>query len=84
MGCPGPISIIKSPWKLYWIIGCGFLIYFALGSLIKFIRGYRGVEAIPHNEFWSDFPGYVFDGIEFSINKIKGLTGKKDSEYGNV
>lgn len=83
-GCVKAMTSVGSPYKLYWIMACALLVYFALGSLVKFLRGFRGVEAIPNHEFWMDFPGYVQDGIFFSVSKIKQMLGKEDKEYDNV
>ena len=34
-----------------------FLCYFFIGMLIMYVHGARGIELVPHYEFWTNLPG---------------------------
>eukprot|EP01062_Namystynia_karyoxenos_P068421 TRINITY_DN6302_c0_g1_i1.p1 TRINITY_DN6302_c0_g1~~TRINITY_DN6302_c0_g1_i1.p1 ORF type:complete len:262 (+),score=68.77 TRINITY_DN6302_c0_g1_i1:90-788(+) len=64
--------------------GCAFLIIFFVGGFVYFAAGFaynsvrrelRGVEAIPHVDFWKDLPVLVKDGVVFTVNKVRGAGG---------
>ena len=35
--------------------------------------GLEGFEALPHSNFWKDFPQLAIEGLRFTILKIAGL-----------
>ncbi|KAJ6636671.1 Cation-dependent mannose-6-phosphate receptor [Pseudolycoriella hygida] len=46
--------------------------YLTIGVAVDyFLMGARGIEVIPHLEFWKDFPFLVRDGIKFIQNGFK-------------
>eukprot|EP01065_Artemidia_motanka_P000821 TRINITY_DN10389_c0_g1_i1.p2 TRINITY_DN10389_c0_g1~~TRINITY_DN10389_c0_g1_i1.p2 ORF type:complete len:266 (+),score=95.26 TRINITY_DN10389_c0_g1_i1:80-877(+) len=64
--------------------GCIFLILFFVGGFVYFAAGMvwnhqrnekRGLEMIPHVEFWKDVPFLVKDGVTFTAQKIRGGGG---------
>eukprot|EP00755_Sulcionema_specki_P014784 Sspe_Gene.57642::Locus_31615_Transcript_1_1_Confidence_1.000_Length_2221::g.57642::m.57642 len=69
--------------------GCAFLIIFFVGGFVYFAAGTafmyikrdrRGVEAIPHVEFWKDVPFLVRDGGRFLVYKVTGKGSAPHSE----
>eukprot|EP00756_Hemistasia_phaeocysticola_P032058 Hpha_TRINITY_DN16389_c1_g5::TRINITY_DN16389_c1_g5_i1::g.60055::m.60055 len=61
--------------------GCAFLIIFFVGGFVYLAAGAafgyikqekRGVEMVPHLDFWKDFPYLVKDGVMFAVNKVRG------------
>jgi len=50
------------------------VVYFAAGFAYKsLVKGTRGVESIPHVDYWRDLPGLVADGFRFVFAKIRGI-----------
>lgn len=48
-----------------------FVLYFGIGVFLNNrIHGHTGVEALPHHEFWMQFPSYVVEGIKFTFQKL--------------
>ena len=70
---PGSIMLI-----IFFVL---ITVYLVVGVLFnKFYRGTTGKELIPHVDFWTELPGLARDGVLFTFNKAKGLTGKRSSE----
>lgn len=42
-------------------------------------KGMSGVQACPQYEFWSDIPSLVKDGCSFTMSKIRGEGGSKQT-----
>eukprot|EP00461_Guttulinopsis_vulgaris_P000018 UN00018 len=60
------------------IIFITLAIYFAAGFAICMFRfGKRGIDAVPHKDFWCSLPGWYVAGIKFTIGKIKNAAGSK-------
>lgn len=53
-----------------------YLVGFALFYHFRHQR--RGVELIPHREFWTGLPGYARDGATYVFRRA---TGKGDANY---
>eukprot|EP01059_Diplonema_ambulator_P030708 TRINITY_DN535_c0_g2_i2.p1 TRINITY_DN535_c0_g2~~TRINITY_DN535_c0_g2_i2.p1 ORF type:complete len:272 (+),score=71.38 TRINITY_DN535_c0_g2_i2:1847-2662(+) len=65
--------------------GCAFLIIFFVGGFLYLAAGMaynykfkelRGVEMVPHLEFWKSVPGLVKDGGMFAFQKTKELANR--------
>ena len=68
-----------------WTWGNSFLLLFFLGAGLYLAGGaffryrqldMRGVEVIPHLEFWRELPGLVADGVVFAASKASELAGQ--------
>jgi len=72
-GCGGGGGI--SGGSVFIIIVVVFaVVYFAGGFVYKsLVKGTRGVESLPHVDYWRDLPGLVGDGFRFVFEKIRGL-----------
>lgn len=65
-GCDGGCAFLI-------IFFCGGFTYFAAGALINYKRHEkRGVDVVPHLEFWKDVPSLVKDGAGFAVQKVRG------------
>ncbi|KAL8570812.1 hypothetical protein ACOMHN_006961 [Nucella lapillus] len=42
------------------------ILYFVLGSFLNVMRGESGQNILPHHEFWTELPGYIRDGMQFT------------------
>jgi len=50
------------------------VVYFVSGFAYKsLVKGTRGIESIPHVDYWRDLPGLMADGFRFTFAKIRGL-----------
>ena len=48
--------------------------YFVFGYLYnKKLMGLDGFEALPHSNFWKDFPQLIVEGLRFTTIKIVSL-----------
>ena len=55
-------------------------VYLIAGVLFnKLYKRANGKEVIPNVDFWTELPGLARDGVLFSSNKVKRLTGKRSS-----
>ncbi|KEG15587.1 hypothetical protein DQ04_00031210 [Trypanosoma grayi] len=64
--------------------GCAFVVIFFVGLVVYILatvlwyylrNGKRGVDLIPHREFWADFPYLLKDGALYAYSKIAGCFG---------
>lgn len=64
---------------LFWF----FVLYLAIGSCLKYnVQGARGIQMIPHIEFWRETPLLVVDGIKYTKVLIGQIGASKGStEY---
>ncbi len=67
-GCPGgTFGASKSTTILIWLCTI-FVLYLVLGYILNVKqKDIRGVEAVPHIDFWRDFPSLVQDGLSISL-----------------
>lgn len=65
--------------------GCAFVIVVFVGAFVYVVvtvlffyiqQGKRGLELIPHAEFWKDFASLIKEGVVFSVQKIRALICK--------
>ena len=42
-------------WKLVLIGLGGAILYVIVGTIVKLIHGYKGIQALPHYEWWVSF-----------------------------
>ena len=80
-GCVGgvPGSTGGVSWlKLLIFIGIIYLIGGCIYNQLNF--GKKGVDAIPHLDFWRALPTIIVEGCKYVIGKIKTLTSKYSSE----
>ncbi|CAE7319262.1 unnamed protein product [Symbiodinium natans] len=53
------------------------LIYLACGAVYKYqMHGARGLQLIPHVDFWMDYPNLVADGVQYSKVLLSQMGGK--------
>ena len=64
--------------------GCVFVILFFVSLVLYaagmvswnfFRQGKRGVDLVPHKEFWLSVPGLIKDGVVFSFSRVRQLCG---------
>lgn len=54
------------------------LVYVVSGSAIKYhSMGARGIEMIPHQGFWMEYPNLVLDGVSYAKILVSGLMGQQ-------
>ena len=51
------------------LVFIAFLLYFFIGMLIMYLHGARGIELVPHYEFWTNLPGTCLVRSYFHIIK---------------
>lgn len=79
---PGPVITITGGISIGTILiivvlSLGFS-YIVGGILyMKMVRHAQGTEVVPNVSFWKAIPGFVRDGIMFSVKKCRGIGGKK-------
>ena len=56
-------------------VGCGVLVpYLVVEVIINRVKhGKRGMEMLPHRDFWRSVYGLVADGIRFTVVKACGV-----------
>lgn len=60
------------------------VIYIIAGVLVnKFVRGATGAEIIPNRSFWTQQPGLIKEGFQFTGGKIRGCF-TRDSTYDTI
>ena len=85
-GSSSLIGAILSFKTLCFVIAV-FLIYVVVGLVYnKTQKGVTGIEAFPHIDFWRHFPLYVGEGVRFTFNKLRDVTGlfKARVSSGNI
>lgn len=73
-GSTGGVSWLK----LLIFIGIIYLIGGCIYNQLNF--GKKGVDAIPHLDFWRALPTIIVEGCKYVIGKIKTLTSKYSPE----
>jgi len=78
-GCPTGKASGMSGGTIFLVI----LIAVAAAYVVGFVaynyavkKAQPGPDLLPHLEFWKSVPGLVQDGITYSIQKVKGVTGR--------
>ncbi|XP_028418479.1 uncharacterized protein LOC114543748 isoform X2 [Dendronephthya gigantea] len=55
------------------IVFCLTALYIGIGvPYMKFVRGARGREIIPHYSYWSEIPSLAKDGCSYTLQAIQG------------
>ncbi|KAJ1678517.1 type II membrane protein [Spiromyces aspiralis] len=58
---------------LFTIILVVFIIYFGVGMVYNYLQnGYRGLDLIPHREFWREFPYLCIDFGRYVWDRVSG------------
>eukprot|EP00667_Euglena_gracilis_P007977 EG_transcript_8075 len=59
-------------WLLFLVI-LGGAIYGGGGAALNYREGARGIEMVPHHEFWMEFPALLMDGLVFSAAAVTAM-----------
>eukprot|EP00397_Hematodinium_sp_SG-2012_P036710 GEMP01039662.1.p1 GENE.GEMP01039662.1~~GEMP01039662.1.p1 ORF type:complete len:332 (+),score=45.60 GEMP01039662.1:75-1070(+) len=66
---------------LVWL----FVLYLAIGCLLKYnVQGARGIEMVPHIEFWRESPALVADGVKYLKIIVSQASAKGPTLYSSV
>jgi hypothetical protein len=77
VACVDATSSSSSSFKTLFYLLLLAVAYFAGGYYYKNrTLGVHGIEAIPHGEFWQDFPHLARDGVRFTIQKVSYYSRK--------
>jgi len=81
-GCiPITYSGLSAGWVLIIVFLAGTFLYCTVGIIYKSVRLHaHGIERMPNNEFWQNFPGLVKDGMWWTIAKITCSSGAKATQ----
>lgn len=78
-----PVGGFNSNVILFWI-ALVFMLYLLIGTAYNYkYREITGKEALPHIDFWREFPEYVNEGIVTTI-RVVGEIAKKFRKDGSA
>jgi hypothetical protein len=74
-GCP--TSSFGWAWTFNVCFLAAVIIYLVGGAYYnKTTKGMRGLEALPHRDFWRELPGLVKEGTIFFFSKLQAVSSK--------
>mmetsp|Transcript_78439 Transcript_78439/g.138608 ORF Transcript_78439/g.138608 Transcript_78439/m.138608 type:complete len:109 (+) Transcript_78439:1047-1373(+) len=71
----------KAFWLLFLIILAGS-VYAGGGSFMNYKEGARGIEMLPHHEFWVGLPALCMDGFVFLAAAIMAAKEQAQTKLG--
>ena len=78
----GPRKNHHLAWRLLVLLCFGGAVYAGGGAAMAYREGARGIELMPHLDFWMDMPALVMDGVAFFAAACVTLFDQAKGKFG--